>query len=61
MSSPTLRPLVLLLGIFFSLPVVAASDPLVLVRETSDRVLLEILNRKAELTESPGKIRSSPR
>ena len=36
----------------------AATDPLNLVRETSDRCLSEILSRKAELTETPGKIYS---
>ncbi len=56
MSSRALRRLVLLLGFFFSLPAFAVSDPLALVRDTSNRVLLEILNRKDELTESPGKI-----
>ena len=46
----------MLLAICFSPPAPAASDPLLLVQQTSDRVLLEILNRKDELTASPGKI-----
>lgn len=36
----------------------AVTDPLNLVRDTSERCLSEIINRKAELTETPGKIYS---
>lgn len=54
--SNRLQPLLLLLAICFCPPAPAASDPLLLVQQTSDRVLLEILNRKDELTASPGKI-----
>ena len=45
-----------LLPLLWSLSVAATTDPLNLVRETSDRCLSEILSRKAELTETPGKI-----
>ena len=36
----------------------AVTDPVSLVRDTSERCLSEIINRKAELTETPGKIYS---
>lgn len=46
----------LALLLLVSMPVGASTGPLDLVRETSDRCLSEILSRKAELTESPGRI-----
>lgn len=46
----------LALLLLVSMSASASTDPLDLVRETSDQCLSEILSRKTELTESPGRI-----
>ena len=56
---PNKIPAGLLVALVFGLwvqPLLAQSDPVAVVKTTSDKVLAEILGRKQELNAEPGKI-----